>query len=92
MTTKQFTDTDRPPQAALSKIFNYFQRVGRPIYMGWISLEIGYSLSQTQAMLDYLEERGFVRQITDDEKRGRFDVRGHIYAVVRMQHEGFDSL
>lgn len=57
--------------------------------MGIISLEIHYNLGQTQAMLDHLEELKIVRQLTVEEKRGKFDVRGNIYVLCEIhdRHE-----
>ena len=87
--SKWFKDGNGPPQAALERISSLFKRVGTPLYMGIISLEIHYSLAQTQAIMDHLEERGIVRQLTDDEKRGKFDVRGIIYVLCEIhdRHE-----
>lgn len=87
--SKWFKDGNGPPQVALERILGYFRRVGSPLYMGFISLEIRYSLAQTQAMLDHLEEMKLVRPLTDDEKRGKFDVRGNIYVLCEIhdRHE-----
>lgn len=87
--SKWFKDGNGPPQAALERISSLFKRVGTPLYMGIISLEIHYNLGQTQAMLDHLEELKIVRQLTVEEKRGKFDVRGNIYVLCEIhdRHE-----
>lgn len=83
MTTKWFNGgLDLPPKV-LEKIVGYFNRMSRPIYLGYVATEIGYSLAQTQAMVDSLVELGTLRAMTDEEKVSmKFDVRGNIYVLV----------
>jgi len=66
---KLFRDGQVPPQKVLEIIVGLMHRVTNPVYLGIISLEIRYSLARTQEMMELLEERGEVRQVTDDEKR-----------------------
>jgi hypothetical protein len=83
--TKWFRDGDGYPQTALERILGCLKRVDSPIYMGHISVEIGFSLAQTQAMLEHLEEKGLVRNLTVDElKQQRFDVRANIWVLVKL--------
>jgi hypothetical protein len=81
--TKLLRDGDELSLAALQKIIGYFERLNSPIYLGCIAVEIGYSLSQTQAMIDHLEQLGTVRQLSSDEKRGKYDLRGNIYIMLK---------
>lgn len=66
---KLFKDGREPPPQALRIIVSLFHRVTRPLYMGVVSLEIGWGLQHTQEMFDLLEERGEIRPATLDEKR-----------------------
>lgn len=58
-------------------------RVARPVYLGFISLEIRWSLARTQEMMDYLEEQGIVRLVPAEELKSRgFPVVAVIYELV----------
>jgi len=73
--------------AALEKIMRYLNRVDRPTYMGFIALEIGYSLAQTLAMMQELEEAGQVRLLTvEDLKRLKLDERANIWELTERAH------
>jgi len=68
MIKQYFRDGNRIPHAALEIIESYFNRVARPVYLGTISLEIGWSLASTQEMFDYLHDIGTIRPMKTDEK------------------------
>lgn len=73
----------QPPQNVLDLITGYLHRVARPVYLGTLSLHIGYSLAQTEAFLVILEERGIVRPMTEDEKlEHRFRKDGNVFRLV----------
>jgi len=57
-----------PPPKVLEIIVDYMRRVARPSYLGFISLEIRWSLSRTKQALDKLVDQGLVRELTIDEK------------------------
>lgn len=87
--SKWFSGGREPPRVALEKIVGYFHRVDRPVFLGYVALEVGYSLDQTQSMLDALGEAGVVRPLTDEEKRSRkIDVRGNLWVLVERAHPG----
>jgi hypothetical protein len=72
-----------PPQAVLRIIEGYFHRAARPLYLGIVSLYIGWSLDRTQEMLDVLVTRGVIRPATDDEKLAQgFATDGIVYTLV----------
>jgi hypothetical protein len=66
-----YRDGERPPQKALEIIVGYMHRVAHPLYLGYISLEVRYSLARTQEMMEYLQDQGVVRPLSEDEKRIR---------------------
>lgn len=85
--TKWFRDAKEPPQAALEKIVGYFHRVDRPVYLGFVALEIKYSLEQTRAMFEALHDAGVLRPLTVEEKRRhRIDERGDVWVLVDKAH------
>lgn len=85
--TKWFKDAKEPPQKALQKIVSYFHRVDRPVYLGYVSVEVGYSLAQTEDMLHALEDAGVVRQLTAQEKvELQIDSRANIWVLVDRAH------
>ena len=53
----------------IDRIISYMYRFSRPVYVGFIALEIGYSLARTQVMMDDLVLEGRVRAFTVDEKK-----------------------
>lgn len=69
MSTIKFRCTQEPTQAVLDLIMGYMHRVAKPLYIGLISLEIGWSLERTQYMLEELERRGETRLATNEEKQ-----------------------
>ena len=66
--TALFRDGLKPPPKVLEIIMRLFHRLAHPLYLGVISLEIGWSLARTQEMLDVLQDRGEVRPMTLEEK------------------------
>lgn len=73
----------QPSPAALEKILGYLDRGYSPALVGFIALEIGYSLAQTETMLDILEDRGLVRKVPVAELRKRsIDERCVMYERV----------
>ena len=69
MSTNKLRDSQKYPPAVLELILSIMHRMARPVYLGIISLEVGWSLARTQQMFDELEERGEVRPATLLEKR-----------------------
>jgi len=63
-----FWDGNKFPHVALEIIESYFNRVAQPVYLGTISLEIGWSLARTQEMFDYLHDIGTIRPMKTSEK------------------------
>jgi hypothetical protein len=75
-------DGQQPPQAALRIIEAYFNRVARPVYLGIVSLQVGWSLDRTQEMIDVLVAQGVVRPATPEEKREwGFAADGIVYTL-----------
>lgn len=71
------------PQRAIESIVYLLQRIAQPIYMGDISIEIGYSLNRTEEMLGYLESVGIVRKLlTSDLKKFGFREDTNVYVFV----------
>lgn len=52
-----------------TKLLKQFQRLGRHLLIGEVSLDSGYSLKVVEEQLELLEHRGAVRRLTDDEKK-----------------------
>lgn len=44
-------------------------RVACPVYVGTISLFVGWSLERTQQMLETMQDRGIVHPLTVEEKK-----------------------
>lgn len=57
-----------PSQKVLEIIVDYMRRVAKPSYLGFISLEIHWSLSRTKQALDKLTDQGLVKELTIGEK------------------------
>jgi hypothetical protein len=71
------------------KIVSYFHRVDRPVYLGFVALEIRYSLEQTRAMFEVLHDVGVLRPLTVEEKRAQhIDERGEVWVLVDKAHPG----
>ncbi len=72
------------PPAALEKIVSYFRRVTCPVYVGFVSVEIGYSLERTEAMMAALADAGVIRPLTTDEKVSlRIVPSCHVWALAK---------
>jgi len=81
---KRSQDSKEYPPATLEKIVNYFHRVSRPVYVGFVSMEIGYSLAQTEVMMSTLRSRGLIRPLTTDEKVSLKIVPSyHVWTLVK---------
>lgn len=73
-------------------IVGYFRRTFRPVYLGEVSLVVGYNLRQTTEMFDILEEQGKIRQMSAYEKAtAGFDDRAATYVAVNLGRETFDD-
>lgn len=82
MATWRPDDGMGPPQKVLEIIVDYMRRVARPSYLGFISLEIRWSLSRTKQALDKLVDQGLVKELTDDEKvQLRLPVTAALYVL-----------
>jgi len=62
-------DSRLPPQVVLGIIEGYMHRVACPVYVGTISLFVGWSLERTQQMLETMQDRGIVHPLTVEEKK-----------------------
>jgi hypothetical protein len=70
-------------QKTIDRIVSYFHKVDRPVLVGTISLEYKFNLSQTKIFFDYLEDKGIIRQMTDDEKKEKhLDKRCDAYMLT----------
>jgi len=67
--TARFKDGSLPSQAALEKIISYFNRVTPPVYLGFISMELGVSIAAAEWMIEALVDQKRVRALTPAEKR-----------------------
>ena len=52
------------------KVLSLFNRMGRHLLIGEVSLETGYSLSVVEHHLDALETRGAIRHLNPSERKG----------------------
>lgn len=78
-----FRNGQKPPQRALEIIVRYLNKVANPVYMGLISLEVGWSLARTEEMMELLEDRGVVRKLTPDDLRQRgYRSDANIYELI----------
>lgn len=78
-----YRDGQRPPQKALEIITSYMNRVTYPVYLGYLSLEAGYSLARTEEMMNLLEDEGVVHKLTTEElRRSGFREVANVYALV----------
>lgn len=64
-----FRDGRLPPQKALEIIVCYMKRMITPVYLGILSVEVGWSLARTQEMMERLEDARCVHRL--DETRLR---------------------
>lgn len=83
---KLFRDGEGPSPRVLEIIVSYMNRVGRPVYLGFVSLEVRWSLARTQEMMDVLEERGVVRNVPREELKAKgFPAEAHVYELVKKR-------
>lgn len=76
-------DGSSPPQKALEIIVARLHRVTTPMYLGALSLEVGYNLRQTGDMVAELERRGLVRRATAEEKLAHaMQADGEVYVLT----------
>ena len=64
-----FRDGRLPPQKALGIITSYMWRMSTPVYLGILSVEVGWSLARTQEMMDHLQDEGTVRRLDEGQLR-----------------------
>jgi len=88
--TKLFSEGRRPPRAALDRIVSFFHKRETPVFLGQVALDIGYSLDQTEAMLEALIDVGIVRRLTLDEKKKIHDMHPNamVYALTCQAKPG----
>ena len=55
------------PDVVITKIMRYFHKVHRPIYLGELSIDLGFSLTQTENFIYELIDRGIIRQASVKE-------------------------
>jgi len=80
-----FNNLRSSPRSALEKIIRYFHRMNSPLYLGYISIEIGHSIEETQEMIDDLVVSGVIRALSIDEKRQKNIAEdANIYSLVSI--------
>jgi hypothetical protein len=80
-------DGHLPPQAVLGLIEGYMHRVACPVYLGAISLYIGWSLARTQEMMTILQDRGIVVPLAPEEKKKRgFRDDANVFVLTEPPH------
>jgi hypothetical protein len=78
-----FRDGKELPQNVAGKIVRLFHRLAHPVYMGIVSLEIGWSLARTQEILEHLSDEGVVRAMSPDEKiTAKFPEDANLYVLI----------
>lgn len=78
-------DGSTPPQKALEIIEARLHKVATPMYLGALSLEVGYNLRQTEDMLAVMQQRGIVRRATLEEKAAHLmRPDDEVYALVAV--------
>ena len=53
----------------VKKILKYLHRIHGPIFLGNISIEIGYSLLRTERIMEHMFDAGLVRLAKEEELR-----------------------
>ncbi len=72
-----------PSQVTLDLIVSYLDRVSGSAYVGYIALDIGYSLRQTEEWVEVLVDVGKVRKLSKKDLRKRqLDEIGIVYELV----------
>lgn len=82
--TKKLAPYLAPGPDVLKKIVGYMSRVGRPVYIGFVSLEVRWSLERTEEMLQQLVDLGMVRLLDKEGLvRYRFPTRAIVYELTK---------
>jgi hypothetical protein len=72
-----------PPDSVLERIIAQFHRLARPVFLGEISLEVGWSLERVQQMLQRLIDSGVIREATGAEVQSLGGLNGSfVYALT----------
>lgn len=76
-------DSRQPPQVVLRLIESYLHRVASPVYVGAISLFVGWSLAQVEEMLVAMQDAGLVVLLTPEEKKAHcFSDGANVWRLV----------
>ena len=72
------------PAGTKERIVSLFHRAARPVFLGQVSLEIGWSLERTEIMLNELVVSGVLRRAFPDEMRkiGAVTDDSNVYVLV----------
>jgi len=72
------------PAGTQERIVSLFHRAARPMFLGQISLEIGWSLERTELMLNELVGLGVLRRALPEEMRkiGAVTDDANVYTLV----------
>jgi hypothetical protein len=78
-----FRDGQKPPPKALELIIRLFHKATHPLFLGIVSLEVGWSLARTQEMFNLLASEKTIRRATAKEK-AEFGLRpdANVYVLV----------
>jgi hypothetical protein len=80
---KWLIDGRQPPQIVLRQIEGHLHRVACPLYLGAISLYIGWSLDRTHQMLEVLQTQGIVVPLgPPDLERHGFPAEANVWRLV----------
>ena len=55
------------PELVVEKIMRFLHRVSRPVYLGEIAMDIGFSIAQTEEFINDLVDQGYIRRGTKKE-------------------------
>lgn len=81
--TSPLREGQRPPQSVLKIIVRYFNKVARPVYLGTLSLEVGWSLARTHELVEQLVDEGVIRAVTDEEKAAdKIPTIANLYVLI----------
>lgn len=77
------------PSGTLEHIVALFHRAARPVFLGQISNEIGWSLERTEIMLNELIDRGVLRRALPHELFMVGAIEGaHVFTLVEKSSPG----
>ena len=72
-----------PPTRTASEILGFFHVKGRPVYIGEISSNIGWSLERTEGFVEFMVDEGTLRTATGAEIKKLDGCKGaRIYALT----------